>query len=132
MSFVIPKWTAHAVRDWDELLVKTDKGTTELNEATAVLLNYMPLIGITKLNNADDAWRRIAIFQALFGCVISNKTKKLPMFITKSDVDRHIGIETEGKQLTFGEFCLDINTRKLEGDETQHRQIGHRLTDEPA
>lgn len=91
MSFVIPKWTAHAAKDWNDLLIQTAEGETQLNEATAALLNYLPIIGVTELKseNVDDAWRRIAIHQALFGSFLSDGAGKrpTPMFFTKSDVE---------------------------------------------
>src|SRR5687768_17470105 len=121
MTLVIPKWAAHAVRDWGELLVTTADGKHELNEATAALINYLPLVGITELtvDNVNDAWRRIALFQAVLGTVVSDRANKQPVFITRSDVERHIGIQTDGKQLTFEEFCQDIKSRGLEMDEAK-------------
>ena len=147
MPLVIPRWTAHSVRDWEELLVNTadeviDKvatariqieeatparvslgrsnGGTQLNEATAALLNYMLVIGITgiRVENVDDVWRRIAIHQALFGNYLID-VNKMPLFLTKSDVERHIGIETEVEQRTFEEFVRGVQARPLEKDEAQ-------------
>ena len=119
MAFVIPKWTAHKVRDWDGLIVETPKDGQDLNAATAMLLNYMAIIGVTELrqDNVDDAWRRIAIYQALFGSLLSRKADELPVFFTRSDIERHIGVETEGKTLTFAEFCSDIGAMNLKANE---------------
>lgn len=39
------------------------------------------------------------------------------MFYTRSDIERHIGVETEGKTLTFDEFCRDIGEIKLKANE---------------
>lgn len=113
MPVVIPKWTAHGVAEWDELLVATGDGQFELNEATAALLNYMPVIGITALTQetAGDAWCRIAIHQALFGTFIEDSKNSQPFFLTKSDVLRHIGVETEGTQQSFHEFCESLPRR---------------------
>ena len=110
MPFVIPKWRAHGVADWDALLVDVGDGRCELNAATAALLNYMPAIGITELTqeSAGDAWCRIAIHQALFGSVIDNSKTGQPLFLTKSDVFRHIGLETEGTPKSFGQFCESV------------------------
>ena len=110
MAFVIPKWWAHEVADWSDLLIKSKSGDNVLNEATAAVINYLPLVGITKLTreNADDAWRRIAIHQALFGSWLCDSSER-PYFVTKHDVERHIGIETEGANSTFYEFCSRLD-----------------------
>ncbi|OGA06360.1 MAG: hypothetical protein A2W68_02585 [Betaproteobacteria bacterium RIFCSPLOWO2_02_64_14] len=65
------------------------------------------MIGITALTreSAGDAWCRIAIHQALFGALILDPKTGRSYFLTKSDVFRHIGVETEGKPQAFGEFC---------------------------
>ncbi len=121
MPFVIPKWTAHDVAEWDDLLVKNAEGKLELNEATALLLNYMPTIGITALTkeNAGDAWCRIAIHQALFGAILKSSNTGQAFFLTKSDVFRHIGVETEGRQETFGEFCEGLLMRAQRQEERE-------------
>lgn len=120
MPPVIPKWRAHAVRDWKDLLVETLDGGTEPNVATVALLNYMPAIGVPTLTeeNAPDAWCRIAVYQALFGSLVENQTTGQPLYLTKSDVLRHIGIETEGMQQTFVEFCGSIHRQAQLQDET--------------
>jgi len=141
MPFVIPKWTAHSVRDWDELQVNTAddvldiaasagielkeplkdllrlKAATKINEATAALINCLLLIGVTgiRAGNVDDVWRRIAIHEALFGSFLKDVNNQ-PLFFTKSDVERHIGIETEVKHKNFEAFCSDIQGRLLEAD----------------
>jgi hypothetical protein len=58
MSFILPKWEAHNVRDWKDLFVKNDEGRVELNEATAMVINYTAVIGIPEINreNTEDAW----------------------------------------------------------------------------
>lgn len=121
MAFVMPKWRAHNVEAWEDLIVRTDSGDEDLNNATAAILNYMPVIGITRLTeeNIEDVWRRIAIHEALFGSFIFNTFNKQPLFLVRSDIARHIGIETEGKQLTFEAFCSMIHHHKLEPDETR-------------
>lgn len=75
-------------------------------------------MGVTKITreNVDDMWRRIAIYQALFGGFLTG-SDGAPLFFTKSDIDRHIGIETEGKSQTFEEFCRSIEERLLNTDE---------------
>ncbi len=121
MPIVIPKWIAHGVADWDELLVDAGDGRFDLNEATAALLNYMPAIGITALTQetAGDAWCRIAIHQALFGSLVQDRKTCQPFFLTKSDVFRHIGVETEGKQQSFGEFCNSLLQRAQIEEESE-------------
>lgn len=119
MAFVIPKWTAHGVQDWAGLLVDTPEGGRDINAVTAMLLNYMPVIGVIELrhDNVDDTWRRIAIYQALIGSLLSRAADNQPVFFTRSDIERHIGVETEGKALTFEEFCSDIGKTKLKAKE---------------
>lgn len=119
MPPVFPKWRAHDVADWNELLVDNGNGRVDLNEATAALLNYMPIIGITALTqeNAGDAWCRIAIHQALFGSIVHNPKTGQPYFLTKSDVFRHIGVETEGSEQSFTDFCSSLHRRAQQQNE---------------
>lgn len=121
MPIVIPKWTAHGVSDWNDLLVDAGDGRRDLNEATAALLNYLPVIGITALTQetAGDAWCRIAIHQALFGTFVFDSKTGQPFFLTKSDVFRHIGVETEGKPQAFGEFCESLLRRAQQQEESE-------------
>ena len=121
MPMVIPKWTAHGVADWDELLVDTADGRLDLNEATAAVLNYMPAIGITTLTreNVGDAWCRIAIHQALLGSFLRDTRTGQPFFLTKSDVFRHIGVETEGTQESFAHFCDSLLWRAHQQEESE-------------
>lgn len=118
MPFVIPKWRAHDVPNWNELLVEIDGGRHDLNEATALLINYMPVVGITSLTHesAGDAWCRIAIHQALFGGLLEEKATGKTYFLTRSDVFRHIGLKTEGKALSFQEYCVSIFDARLSGE----------------
>jgi hypothetical protein len=104
---IIPKWTAHDVRDWEELLVDLPDGGRDVNAATAAVINYMPVIGITTLTeeNAHEAWCRVALFQALQGSIVEDTETGQPLFLTRSDVFRHAGMRTEGDEKTFSEFC---------------------------
>lgn len=115
MFFVLPKWQAYNVEDWQSLIVETEDGRKGLNDATATLLNYMAIIGIDELTNEnlEDAWHRIAIHQAIFGGFSYDNEAK-PMFLTRTDVERHIGIEVEGNYITFQEFCSKIKSLKLD------------------
>lgn len=121
VPIVIPKWTAHNVADWNELLVDAGDGRFDLNEATAALLNCMPAIGITALTQetACDAWCRIAIHQALFGSFVQDRRTGQSFFLTKSGVFRHIGVETEGKQQSFNEFCKSLLGRAQVQEESE-------------
>src|SRR5687768_7330218 len=119
MAFTIPKWVAHNVPSWNELLIDRGNGHTEINEATAAVINYMPVVGIPFLTseNAADAWRRIAIHQALFGSHVIDRQTGRPYFLTRSDVLRHIGLETEGVEQSFADFCASLPTRHQEESE---------------
>ncbi len=115
---VFPKWQADAVENWQELWVKKSDGKVELSCATGAIFNYMPAVGITKLtaDNVADVWRRIAIIEALRGSlVVDSKTQK-PLFVTRTDIERHIGAETEGTNKTFKQFCAEIVSWGLSSD----------------
>jgi hypothetical protein len=107
---VIPKWTAHDVADWEELLVRSSNGKLDLGPATVAVLNYMPFIGVPTLTkeNAVDAWLRITLFESVHGPLWRNVGEVgyegRPYFVTKGDVIRHIGLETEGSWMTFAQF----------------------------
>jgi hypothetical protein len=103
------------------LLVDAGDGRRDLNEATAARLNYLPVIGITALtqDTAGDAWCRIAIHQALFGTFIFDPKTGQQFFLTKSDVFRHIGVETEGKPQAFAEFCESLLWRAQQQEESE-------------
>jgi hypothetical protein len=119
MAFVIPRWRAGAVRDWEELLITTEGGGRDVNEVTAALLNFLSAVGIAELTekNLEDAWRRITVFQALFGTYISDPDSG-PLFLTRHDVARHVGVEVEvSRELTFEEFCVNIARKPSEQDE---------------
>ena len=116
---VIPKWQAHTVKNWQELLVENSEGKAELSLATAAIINYMPVIGITKItaDNVEDAWRRTAILEALRGSLISNSETQKPLFLTKTDLERHVGIETEGTNMSFQQFCAQVASWSLSTDQ---------------
>ena len=116
--FTIPKWTAHDVSNWDELIVKNSDGSTELNDATKILINLMPMIGICQINtsNTYDAWIRISLIQSTYGPMFVDKNNT-PVFLTPSDVERHIGLDTEGKTLTLDEFCSSKLPNKIKCSE---------------
>jgi len=105
VTLIIPTFCAHQVADWSKLLVEISDGRKYLNIATATLINYMPIIGIIELTeaNIDDAWVRIMLIENLFlKCIVDNNGRRV--FLTKDDVARHVGLSTEGASLTFHEF----------------------------
>jgi len=107
--FVVPKWSAHEVANFN-LLIKTNKnGDAVLNMASCALINYMPVVGLNKITetNFQDLWIRIAIFQAIRGSLyhFEKADKKISLFLTKEDIRRHIGLSTEGVEISFQEFC---------------------------
>lgn len=96
MPLVIPRYSLAEIVNFASLFVKDDAAEIDLNEATALLINYMPVIGVSKItdSNADDAWLRIAAHQAQFGTPIDG-TAGQPWYLTRADVIRHIGLITE-------------------------------------
>ncbi len=58
MSLLLTKYKFQDVTDWDDLLVECSDGSTELNLATLTVINYLAVVGISKLTteNAIDAW----------------------------------------------------------------------------
>ena len=106
MNYVIPKWSAGDVVDWDDLLVSVNEGGRVLNLATSTILNYMPVIGITEITkeNVVDTWIRISLIETVYGSHISSNNGLRRFYVTQNDVTRHIGIQTEGTSKTFLEF----------------------------
>jgi len=114
MAFVFPKWRAHNVADWEDLLVSTGDGRKELNPITILLLNVMPSIGIIELTeeNAFDFWTRMTLIENLHGGFFQAPGEHgQRYFITKDDIIRHIGLETEGSKKTHAEFYDEIRRR---------------------
>jgi len=118
MALVIPRWQARNVADWKALLVVNDDGSKQLSAASVVILNYMSLIGVPTLtaDNAADAWCRIAIWEALFGAMAEAPETSQPLFVTRADVLRHVGLETESDFCSFTEFCACIHRRAMQTD----------------
>ena len=118
---VIPKWHAHTVKNWQELLVENSEGKEDLSLATVAIINCMPVIGINKLTavNVEDAWRRIAILEALRGSFLSNSETRKPLFLTKTDLERHVGVETEGTNISFQQFCVQVASWSLSTDQKE-------------
>jgi hypothetical protein len=123
MSTVIPKWNAFNVAAWEELLVVGAEGNRNLNPATAMIINYMPIIGITVLTkeNAVDAWLRMTLLECIHGSFLrmtGGPKDGHRYFVTKDDVERHIGLDTEGSSMTHSEFyarvCHGVSSSKIE------------------
>lgn len=113
----IPKWTAYKVKNFEQLYVRDESGRSVLNLATCALINYMPIVGITNITDVSklDLWIRIATFQSINGSFyyFDKSKSKIPIFLTQDDINRHIGLETEGTNLTFQEFCNKWLTKNL-------------------
>jgi hypothetical protein len=117
--FVLPKWDAHNVANFEELLKINSDGRKVLNFASCALINTMPMVGITEITEETkrDLWIRIAIFHAMKGSLFyferKKDKKKLPLFLTQQDIYRHTGLSTEGPNYSFVEFCdkwvVDMN-----------------------
>ncbi len=125
MALVIPKWNAFDVENWQQLIAEGDNGDGGLNVVTTMIINYMPIIGVTKLTaeNAIDAWCRIMLMEALFGSLIESPHRageKKNYFITKDDVLRHIGVKIEGRTLSFADFYDSVcaNAEGIDTDRT--------------
>ena len=109
MSLLLTKYKFQDVTDWDDLHVECSDGSTELNLATLTVINYLAVVGISKLTteNAIDAWIRISICETFNGALVNQKIDKnayRKYFVTQADVIRLIGIETEATSKTFIEF----------------------------
>ena len=114
--FIVPKWQAHEVKNFHELLVLNENNVKVLNIVSSTLINYMPLMGVCEINENSkrDLWLRLAMLQEMEGALIyftpdKNLQNKIPLFLTEADVCRHIGLETEGRNVTFMEFCDACN-----------------------
>lgn len=120
--FVIPKWQAHNVVNFEQLVKLDSSGRKVLNFASCALINTMPMVGITEITEETkrDLWVRIAIFHAMNGSLFyfEQEDKKTPVFLTQQDIDRHVGLSTEGANYSFVEF-IDrwVANRNIE-DET--------------
>jgi hypothetical protein len=116
-NVIVPKYRAFGVADWDQLYVKQVDGSESLNAATAAVITYLPIIGVPALTEetVDDAWRRIAIHEALFGALVVSRVGscEVPHFVTRDDLVRHQGLETEGIESSFLDYCARIQKRAI-------------------
>ena len=115
----IPKWSLRRVNDFDQLYVRDETGRDVLNLATCALINYMPIVGVTNITEESklDLWIRIATFQSINGSFYIKlddiSKSEIPLFLTQEDINRHLGLETEGANLTFHDFCNKWLTKDL-------------------
>ena len=115
---LLRKYSSKDVLNWEELFVVGEDGLKEINPATILIINYLALVGISKLTleNYVEAWLRISIVETVNGCVFSKKSDSELInrfFVTQSDVKRLIGIETEVGDKTFIQFYEEfIKERK--------------------
>ena len=112
----IPRWSAHDVRDWKHLCILNENGKRELNPVTCVLINYTLAIGVNEIteDNIDEVFCLVALLEAVYGAVLTT-TKNTPLFITRDDVARHIGLRTESPPIALSDFwnqMLVINRNK--------------------
>ena len=100
-SIVIPKWRAHDVREWGHLYAEGG----ELNHASATLINLTPVLGVSRITeeNLRDVWLRLAALQSMVGAVLWDGAGG-PVYFTRADVERHIGLETEARDKTLVDF----------------------------
>lgn len=117
MVFVIPKWRAPTIRDWESLLVNGGTGR-EPNACTQALLNVLYMVGVTEITeeNFRDVWLRITLLQAVAGGFVDAPDGS-PVFLTLNDVKRHIGVEVEGDAKTFAEFCTTLKSSSQGAEE---------------
>ena len=122
MPFVIPKYSLAEVADWEALMVEGNGCGRQLNEATAALINYLPVIGIAQLSasNLDDAWLRIAAHQAQLGSFVVDPATGRSLYLTREDVARHIGLRAEGHDQTIEAFWSYLCRR---GDEAKGNNL---------
>ncbi len=89
--------------------MKNSNEKSELNTATLAIFNYLPAIWITEITsgNVVETWCRITLLEAIHGAFIKNLGNAddgRPLFTTKDDIIRHIGIEAEVCDKPFAEF----------------------------
>ena len=116
---VIPRFLAHEVSDWDQLLVADTQGDRHLNAVSAQVINLLSAVGVGELTleTAEDAWLRVAVFQAIHGPFLAVGPKQV--FLTRSDLLRHVGVRVETReQLTTKEFMCSLAAGRVhpEGD----------------
>lgn len=117
MSLIFPRYCLSKISNSQELFFLDKYGVSHLNEATALLINYLPVIGVPELNaeNAEDAWLRIAAHQAHLGSLMVGSSGER-WYLTRHDVLRHIGLETEGAHESIERFWAYLSRQRPGGD----------------
>lgn len=97
MPLVIPKYSLAAIKDWEELTSVSSTGISEVNTASATLINCMLAAGVKEKSdeNLDEVWMRLALLQSLTGAIVFDAQGTQPYYLTYADVKRHIGLITE-------------------------------------
>ena len=117
MPVIFPRYTLAEVHGHQALFILGTDGARVLNEATILLINYLPVVGVTELNerNAEDAWLRIAAHQAQLGTPIDG-TNGQRWYLTRVDVLRHIGLKTEGTDKPIERFWQYLSNRRPDSE----------------
>ncbi len=120
---IFPRWSAHAVEDWNRILVREPSGETQVNPVSAVIINYTRMIGIDEItpDNVDEVFMRVATLEAIRGTILSLGDH--PLFITREDILMHVGLRAEADRKTLDEFwrflmaeTIPIGTGHLEAN----------------
>jgi hypothetical protein len=108
-----PKWSSHKVEDWDRMLVREPSGETQVNPASALIINYTMIIGIGEItiDNVDEVYMRVAALEAIRGPCFSHGDR--PLFITHEDIRMHVGLITEAPSKTLEEFWRSLPIRDI-------------------
>lgn len=117
MPVVFPRYSLLEVANYQALFVPGGDGEWVLNGATALLINYLPVIGVPELtkDSTEDAWLRIAAHQAHFGTPIEGSNGER-WYLTRLDVIRHVGLRTEGANKPIERFWQHLCHRRPGGE----------------
>lgn len=118
VMIVVPRYSLADITDYSALFVAGADGEKVLNEASALLINYMQVIGVSELNenNVEDAWLRIATHQAQLGTPMFGIHGQ-DLYMTRADVLRHVGLRTECANEPIERFWQYVKRRGPEGQE---------------
>jgi hypothetical protein len=107
----IPRWSMHAVANWQELYIAEEDGSKHLNLVTSVLINYTMAIGINEIteDNLDEVSCRVLLLEAAYGPTL--KMGQRAVFMTRDDVARHVGLRTESEPLELEKFWGRMRSR---------------------
>lgn len=110
---IVPKWSAHAVEDWDRILLREPSGETRVNPVSAVIINYTLMIGIDEItpDNVDEVFMRVAALEAICGTIFHLGDH--PLFITREDILMHVGLRTEAHRKTLDEFWRGLRSESI-------------------